>query len=89
MFWIFVRIASEAILTNIQNMFFEEIRIKQDFSYISVCSLSILYDSKFILMAMSCRCNEGSLYNLLAEKINVLSGIIADVQMIWIFAVRI
>ena len=68
MFWIFVRIASEAILTNIQNTFFEEIRTKLDFSYISVCSLSILYDSKFILMAMSCRCNEGSLYNLLAEK---------------------
>ena len=34
-------------------MFYEEIRTKQDFSYISVCSLSILYNSKFILMATS------------------------------------
>ena len=34
-------------------MFFEEIRTKQELSYISVCSLSILYSSKFILMATS------------------------------------
>ena len=34
-------------------MFYEEIRKKkQDLSYISVCSLSILYNSKFILMAI-------------------------------------
>ena len=31
----------------------EEIRTKQALSYISVCSLSILYNSKFILMATS------------------------------------
>ena len=30
-----------------------EIRTKQDLSYLSICSLSILYNSKFILMAMS------------------------------------
>ena len=47
----FVRIAS--ILTNIQNMFFEEIRTKQDLSYMSSCSLTIPYNSKFILMATS------------------------------------
>ena len=35
-------------------MFYEEIRTKQDLSYnISICSLRILYDSKFILMTMS------------------------------------
>ena len=34
-------------------MFYEEIKTKQNLSYISVCSLSILYNSKFILMAMS------------------------------------
>ena len=34
-------------------MFYEEIRTKQDFSHISVCSLSILYSSKFILISMS------------------------------------
>ena len=34
-------------------MFYEEIRTKQDLSYISICSLSILYNSKFILMATS------------------------------------
>ena len=34
-------------------MLYEEIRPKQDLSYISSCSLSILYNSKFILMAMS------------------------------------
>ena len=48
-------------------MFCEEIRTKDDLSYISICSLSILYYSKIILMATSvgtniCRCNEGSLY---------------------------
>ena len=32
-------------------MFFEEIRIKQGFSYIPLCSLRILYNSKSILMA--------------------------------------
>ena len=34
-------------------MFYEEIRTKQDLSYISICSLSILYNSKFVLMATS------------------------------------
>ena len=34
-------------------MFQEEIRAKQDLSYISVCSLNILYNSKFILMETS------------------------------------
>ena len=54
MFWIFVRIASEAILTNIQNViFFDEIRLKQGLHYISFCLLRILYNSKFILMATS------------------------------------
>ena len=48
-------------------MFDEEIRTKQDISYISICSFSILYNSKFILMAMFLGtnvviCNEGSLY---------------------------
>ena len=32
-------------------MFYEEIRTKQDLSYISICSLSILFNSKFFLMA--------------------------------------
>ena len=41
----------EAILTNIQNMFYEEIRIKQGLSYILFCPLRILYNSKFIIMA--------------------------------------
>ena len=34
-------------------MFYEEIRTKQDRFYISICSLIILYNSKFILMATS------------------------------------
>ena len=34
-------------------MFYEETRIKQGLSYISLCPLSILYNSKFILMAAS------------------------------------
>ena len=34
-------------------MIYEEIRTKQDLSYISIYSLSILYNSKFILMATS------------------------------------
>ena len=31
-------------------MFYEEIRTKQNLSYISICPLSILYNSKFVLM---------------------------------------
>ena len=34
-------------------MLYEEIRTKTNLSYISVCSLSFLYNSKFILMATS------------------------------------
>ena len=34
-------------------MFYEEIRIKHGICYISFCSLRILYNSKFILMAIS------------------------------------
>ena len=34
-------------------MFYEKIRTKQDLSYISVCSLSILYNGKFIVMTTS------------------------------------
>ena len=49
--------SSEAILINIQNMFYKEIRRKQDPSNILICSLSILYNSKFILMAMSLETN--------------------------------
>ena len=33
-------------------MFYEEIRTKQDLSYMFICSLSILYNSKFILMTI-------------------------------------
>ena len=38
----------EAILTNIQNMFYEEIRIKHGIPF---CPLRILYNSEFIIMA--------------------------------------
>ena len=34
-------------------MFYEEIRIKQSLSYISFCPIRSLYNSKFILMAIS------------------------------------
>ena len=44
-------ILNVSILTNIENMFCEE--IQQDLSYISIYSLSILYNTKFILMAKS------------------------------------
>ena len=47
-----------AILTNILYiMFYDEIRIKQGLSYISFCQLRILYNSKFILMALSLETN--------------------------------
>ena len=36
-----------------KRIFCEEMRTKQDRSYISVCSLSILYNSKLSLMAQS------------------------------------
>ena len=38
-------------------MCYHEIRIKQDLSYISICSLSILYNSKFILKTPSLEAN--------------------------------
>ena len=34
-------------------MFYRETRTRQDLSYIAICTLSILYNSKFILMATS------------------------------------
>ena len=40
-----------------KHVFCEEIRIKQGLSYISFCSLKILYNSKFILEATSLRTN--------------------------------
>ena len=39
-------------------MFYEEVRTKQDLSYISIGTLSILYNSKFILMATSLGIND-------------------------------
>ena len=41
-----------------KHMLFGEIRPKQDLSYISICSLSILYKSKFIIMATSVGTND-------------------------------
>ena len=41
------------LATGLKGYFNEEIRTKQDLSYISIYSLSILYNSKFILMATS------------------------------------
>ena len=40
-----------------KHMFYEEIRTKQDLSYISICSLCVLYSRKFILMTTSFRTN--------------------------------
>ena len=34
-----------------KQMFYEEIRMKQGFSYISFCPLRIIYNSKFTIMA--------------------------------------
>ena len=36
-----------------KHMFFEELRIKQGLSCLSFCPLTIVYNSKFILMATS------------------------------------
>ena len=83
-----------AILTNIQNMFYEEIRIKQGLSYISFSPLRILYNSKFIIMATSgnkcCRCNEGSLYDLnnLKEMYNTITCVYLQVKNIIYHAVK-
>ena len=59
-------------------MFYEEIRPKQDLSYISIYPFSILYNSIFILKGnvfwnKCCRCNEGSLY-LVSKEVFVLSS---------------
>ena len=61
MFWTSVRIAS--LLLELpqcgnsnkypKHKFCKEIRTKYDLSYILICSLSILYNSKLILMATS------------------------------------
>ena len=41
-----------------KHVFYGYIRTKQDLFYISICSLSILYNSKFILMATSLGTND-------------------------------
>ena len=40
-----------------KHIFYEEIRTKLDISDISICSFSILYNGKFILMPVSSRTN--------------------------------
>ena len=64
-FWIFVRIDPLAILTNIQNMFCEEIRTKQGLPYILLIKDSLQQQMDFsgnIFGNKCCSCNEGSLY---------------------------
>ena len=41
----------------LEHMFYEEIRTKQGLSYISICSLCILFNSELFLMATSLRKN--------------------------------
>ena len=54
MFWIFVRIAHRGDSNKYpKQTFYREIRIKYGVCCISFCSLRILYNSKFILMATS------------------------------------
>ena len=58
MFWIFVRITtgdSNKYPKHICSMRGNE--NKKDLSYISICSFSVLYNSKFVLMAMSLGAN--------------------------------
>ena len=61
MFWIQVYLLESTHLGDsnkyLKHMFYDEIRTKQDVSYISICSLSILYNSKFILLATSLEIN--------------------------------
>ena len=61
-----------------KHMFYEEIRIKQDLSYIPFCPLRILYSSKFIIMASSLGTNavvvtrvQCSIFDLLLSSSNV------------------
>ena len=67
MFWIFVRMASVMRFSKYpKHMFYMEIRTKENLFYILIYSLSILYNSKFVLIAILekklCRFNEGSPY---------------------------
>ena len=52
-------------------MFYEEIRIKQGIFYLSFCPLRILYNSKFILMAISLETNymvmQADLYGVVSD----------------------
>ena len=69
MFWIFVR---EAILTNILNICsVRKKRIKQGLSYIFF--LSILYNSKFMLMATSLGTNAVVITRVHCRKSQTLS----------------
>ena len=63
-------------------MFHEEIRIKQGLTYISFCISCILYNSKFILKAMSLGPNTvvGSLYLLLKMNGHNLRGQHSDLE---------
>ena len=55
MFWIFVGIASLRQFQQISKTYvYEETTTKQNLSYMSIYLLSILYNSKFILMATNC-----------------------------------
>ena len=55
MFWIFVGIASLRQFQQISKTYvYEETTTKQNLSYMSIYLLSILYSSKFILMATNC-----------------------------------
>ena len=59
-------------------MFYEEVRTTQDLSYISICSLSILYNCKFVLMSMSLGTN--------AIVVTRVHCILAEKSLIWSYA---
>ena len=63
-------------------MFYEDIRTKQDLSYISICSLSILYNSEFILMATSLKTNA-----VIVMKFTVLMISVSDEMIEYHFTV--
>ena len=68
-------------------MFYEEIRTKQDLSYISICSLSILYNSKFILMATSLGTNSAVVTRVHCILYGSVESILHDqVQLMVVFS---
>ena len=66
-------------------MSYEEMRTKEDFPYVSICSLSILYNGKFILMATSMGANDVDVKRAHCTEQIVRKNVFWLVRSVWDF----